>query len=288
MTLSITPFQKGIGATITGIDLSVQPDAATFAEIKTALDAHQLLSFPDQELDATGQVAFAKQFGPLDIHVLEQYNHPDFPEIFMLSNEVVDGKPLGLSDAGSYWHSDFAFRPKPAYVTMLHAKKIPSQGGNTLFADMYAAYDALDAETQKLLAGRRAVQRYRKRGDTLGGGTRVSMTADQQAKTPDVAHPLVRAHPETGRPALFAPIGTTAEIEGLPEDESADLLRKLFSHMVEDRFVTEYAWTARDLVFWDNRFTMHKATSDALSGDEPRTLYRTTSMGEIPVLATAA
>ena len=146
MTLSITPFQKGIGATITGIDLSVQPDAATFAEIKTALDSHQLLSFPEQELDATGQVAFAKQFGPLDIHVLEQYNHPDFPEIFMLSNEVVDGKPLGLSDAGSYWHSDFAFRPKPAYVTMLHAKKIPSQGGNTLFADMYAAYDALDPE----------------------------------------------------------------------------------------------------------------------------------------------
>lgn len=285
MTLNITPFANGIGASVTGIDLSEAVSDEAFASIKRALDVHQLLSFPDQAVDAPQQVDFAKRFGPLDIHVLEQYNHPQYPEIFMLSNEVVDGKPIGLSDAGSYWHSDFAFRPQPAYVTMLHAKKIPSSGGNTLFADMYAAYDELDEETRKLIAGRRAVQRYRKRGDGLGKGTRVSMTADQEAKTPDVAHPLVRVHPETGRKALFAPIGTTAEIVGLPEDEGADLLGALFDHIIEDRFVSAYSWTVGDLVFWDNRTTMHKATSDELSGDEARTLYRTTSMGETPIMA---
>lgn len=284
MALNITPLKDGTGAGITGIDLRTPVSDADLAAIRDALDTHLLLSFPRQEVDGPQQVDFAKRFGPLDIHVLEQYNHSEHPEIFMLSNEIVDGKPLGMSDAGSYWHSDFAFRPKPAYVTMLHAKKIPSQGGNTLFADMYAAYDALDEETRRNLVGRTAVQRYRKRDDTLGKGTGVAMTAAQQAKTPDVAHPLVRAHPVSRRNALFAPIGTTAEIDGLPEDESADILKMLFAHMIEDHFVSEYAWTVGDLVFWDNRFTMHKATSDELSGEESRTLFRTTSMGEVPIM----
>ncbi|MER3355845.1 MAG: TauD/TfdA family dioxygenase [Hoeflea sp. D1-CHI-28] len=284
MAIKITPLETGMGARVTEIDLRTPANDADFAAIQDALDTHLLLSFPDQQIDAPQQVAFAKRFGPLDIHVLEQYNHPEYPEIFMLSNEVVDGKPLGMSDAGSYWHSDFAFRPQPAYTTMLHAKKIPSRGGNTVFADTYAAYDALDAETRNTLIGRRAVQRYRKRSDTLGKGTGVNMTSDQEARTPDVAHPLIRAHPKTGRNSIFAPIGTTAEIQGLPADESAEILKMLFGHIIDDRFVSEYSWTVGDLVFWDNRFTQHKATSDQLSGDESRTLFRTTSMGEVPIM----
>ncbi|MGY6535159.1 MAG: TauD/TfdA dioxygenase family protein [Pararhodobacter sp.] len=288
MALTVSPMGDGIGARITGIDIGATPvDDATFEQIAAALDQYLLLSFPQQTLGAPEQVAFAARFGPLDIHILDQYNHPEFPEIFLLSNEVVDGKPQGLSDAGSYWHSDFAFRPVPAYVTMLHAKKIPPQGGNTLFSDMYAAHDALDAELRKAIAGRRAVQRYRKRADTLGQGTRVNFTPEQAQKAPDVMHPLIRVHPESGRPAIFAPVGTTAEIEGLPADESAAVLKALFAHITQDRFITEYVWATGDLVFWDNRFTMHKATSDQLDPSQIRTLYRTTSMGEVPLAAGA-
>lgn len=286
MALDVTPMGNGMGARITGIDIGrTPPDDADFAAIKAALDRYLLLSFPQQTLEAPAQVAFAARFGPLDIHVLEQYNHPEHPEIFMLSNEVIDGKPQGLADAGSYWHSDFAFRPVPAYVTMLHAKKIPARGGNTLFADMYAAHDALDTELRKAISGRRAVQRYRKRADTLGQGTRVQMTREQADRTPDVLHPLIRVHPVSRRPAVFAPVGTTAEIEGLPADESAAVLKALFAHITQERFLTEYVWTTGDLVFWDNRFTMHRATSDQLDPSLVRTLHRTTSMGEVPIAA---
>jgi taurine dioxygenase len=279
--MHVTPLSSSIGAEVVGIDLEgIQDDS--FTQVNRLVLDHQLVVFRNQALSPEGQLNLSRRFGPLDIHPLTQYNHPQYPEIFVLSNEVKDGKPVGITDGGSYWHSDFAFREKPAKVTMLNAQKIPSTGGATLFVNMYQTYDELDDRLKDAVEGRRAIHRYRKKANPNGETTRVVMSAEQLAATPDVDHPIVRTHPETGRKALFAHPGITVRVLDMDDESGDDLLGRLFDHCTQEKYQYAYQWRPGDVVLWDNRCVMHKATTGIIAVAEPRTIFRTTIMGDQP------
>jgi taurine dioxygenase len=281
--MQVSPLSERFGVAVSGIDLAHELSQEEFDRIHQLFVDNKLVCFKHQSLPAAAQIAFSRRFGPLEVHLLSQYNHPEHPEIFRLSNRVVDGQPMGIADGGSYWHSDLAFQEYPAKATMLNALEIPSEGGDTLFVDMEAAYEALSPQWKERLQGLRAVHRYRRKQATDGQSTRVELSEDQKARTPDVAHPLVRTNPDTGRKAIFAHKGMTAEIVGLPAEESERILNFLFEHTVQPRFRFDFRWSPGDVVMWDNRSTMHSATTRDLPAGQYRTLYRTTVRGERPV-----
>ncbi len=280
--MEIRPLSDHLGAEIRGLDLSVPLSDEQFADVHRAFIDHKLLCFKAQTLSPQAQVDFSRRFGPLMVHVLAQYNHPEFPEIVRLSNRVVDGVPQGIAAGGSYWHSDFAFQERPAKATLLNAIEIPAEGGNTLFANMEAAWQALPPDQQARLRPLKAVHRYRRRADTTEQTTRVELTEAQRQQTPDVVHPLIRANGDSGRLAIFAHPGMTAEIVGMPADESRALLDALFAHCIRPEFRYEFRWSPGDVVIWDNRSTMHSATTRELPAGVYRSLLRTTMQGERP------
>ncbi|TMS57168.1 TauD/TfdA family dioxygenase [Imbroritus primus] len=281
--MQVLPLSGSFGIEVRDIDLSRNFTEAEFDVIHRLFVDHKLVCFKDQSLSAADQIAFSRRFGPLEVHVLTQYNHPDHPEIFRLSNRVVDGKPMGISDGGSYWHSDLAFQVQPAKATILNALEIPPEGGDTLFIDMEAAYNALSDEWKARLEGLRAIHRYRPRATTDGQTTQVKMTEEQKQKTPDVDHPLIRTNPDTGRKAIFAHPGMTVEVVGLDKAESDEILEFLFAHTIQPQFRYDFRWSPGDVVMWDNRSTMHSATTRDLPAGQHRTLYRTTVQGERPI-----
>ncbi len=281
--MQLSPLSPTFGVAINGMDLSRPMDDAEFAQLHKVFADNKLVCFKNQSLSAAAQIEFSRRFGPLEVHLLTQYNHPEHPEIFRLSNRVVDGKPMGIADGGSYWHSDFAFQEQPAKATILNALEIPPEGGNTLFVDMEAAYEALSPEWKQRLDGLRAVHRYRRKPPTDGQGTRVELNTEQKAQTPDVVHPLIRTNPDTGRKSIFAHPGMTAEIVGLPAEESDEILNYLFEYTVRREFRFDFRWSPGDVVMWDNRSTMHSATTRDLPAGQYRSLYRTTVRGERPI-----
>jgi taurine dioxygenase len=281
--MQITKLSNGFGIAIDGIDLNRSFSSDEFAQIHKLFVDNKLVCFKNQALSAQAQIAFSNRFGPLEVHLLTQYNHPDHPEIFRLSNRVVDGKPMGISDGGSYWHSDFAFQEHPAKATILNALEIPPEGGDTLFADMQAAYEALTPEWKRRLEGLQAIHRYRRKPTTDGQSTQVTLNSEQKAQTPDVIHPLIRTNPDTGLRAIFAHKGMTAEIVGLSAEESDEILNYLFEHTLRPEFRYDFRWSPGDVVMWDNRSTMHSATTRTLPAGQFRSLYRTTVRGERPV-----
>ncbi|MCB0217375.1 MAG: TauD/TfdA family dioxygenase [Caldilineae bacterium] len=272
----ISPIRAGLGARIEGLDLSAPLDETTFEAIRRAFFEHHILAIPGQDISAADLVRFSKRFGELEPHLLDQFHHPDFPEILMLSTVVEDGRPLGFATPPDpAFHSDLSYRPLPSRVTLLYALEVPTDGsGDTRFIDTVAAYEALPAEIQRSIGHLRAVHNYAYRyGDRL--------TPEQLARTEDVVHPVVRRIPETGQRSLFVNPSFTGRIEDLPERASQNLLSQLFEHCEQERFGLTYAWTAGDLVFWDNAATMHAAT--ALPEGARRTLMRTTVIGEVPI-----
>jgi len=285
MALSVERLGESFVARIGGIDFSRDQDDATWAEVRQAWFDHRVLSFPDQHIAEPQLLDFSRHFGPLEEHVLSQYHHPAFPEILMLSTVVEAGAPKGLADAGSYWHSDVSYKAEPSRASALYAIEVPDEGGDTLFCDMVAAYEALPDEMQARLEGLRAVHSYAYRNrlqvDTVG--IRKGLTAAQQQQTPDVVHPVVRTQPETGRKALFVNPGFTVRILGISDDESEALKRTLFEHCLQDRFCFRYRWQAGDLLTWDNAVTMHCATVTELPPGTRRTMWRTVIGGDVPI-----
>lgn len=280
--MQVSPLSSLFGVAVRGINLSRGLSEEEFDVIHRLFVDNKLVCFKDQQLSAAEQLAFSKRFGSLEVHLLSQYNHPDHPEIFRLSNRVVNGQPMGIADGGSYWHSDLAFQQHPAKATMLNAIEIPAEGGDTLFVDMEAAYAALSDEWKQRLNGLRAVHRYRRKA-AADQTTRVELTEAQKQQTPDVDHPLVRTNPDTGRKAIFAHPGMTAEVVGKSAAESDEILNFLFAHTVQAQFRYDFSWSAGDVVMWDNRSTMHSATTRDLPSGQYRSLYRTTIRGERPV-----
>ena len=278
----IRPLGAALGAEVVGLDLSQPLSDDDFRRIHRAHLDHHVVVFRDQRITPDQQIAFSRRFGPLQIHVLHQFQLANHPEILIVSNVLRDGKPIGLGDAGHFWHSDLSYKEKPSLGSLLHAIELPAEGGDTLFANMHAAYDGLPDALKRRVEGLTAEHTYLARYAELQQRSpwRPNLTPEQIAQVRPVVHPVVRTHPETGRKALFVSEHFTTRIVGLPEAESRALLDELFAHSVQPRYVYRHHWRAHDLVFWDNRSLLHLAggTPDHLR----RVMYRTTIEGDTP------
>ncbi|WP_059411464.1 TauD/TfdA dioxygenase family protein [Cupriavidus basilensis] len=282
-TFEIRPLDAPLGAEIVGLDLSEPLSAEDFARIHRAHLDYHVVVFRDQRITPAQQIAFSRRFGPLQIHVLNQFQLAGHPEILIVSNVLKDGKPIGLGDAGHFWHSDLSYKEKPSLGSLLHAQELPAEGGDTLFANMHTAWDTLPAHLKAAVEGRKAEHTYLAKYAELQQRSpwRPNLTPEQIAQVAPVLQPVVRTHPETGRRALFVSEHFTTRIAGLPEDESRDLLAQLFAHSVRPEHVYRHQWQPHDLVFWDNRSLLHLAagTPDHLR----RVMYRTTIEGDLPL-----
>ena len=239
---------------------------------------HQLLLFRDLDLPPGDQVAFARRFGEVQVHVMNQYHAIAYPELYTLSNLGPDGKPSGKHpDRGTMaWHTDGSWQRRTTKATMLYAEVIPSNGGGTGFADMYSAFEAMRPDEQRRLEAMRAVHnldfsRNRRHGDE-------PMTDAQRKAVPPVEQPVVRIHPETGRKAVY--LGDHAEsIVGMGYDEGRDFIDRLNERIVVTGRTYFHSWRPRDFMVWDNRCLMHKAGAYDIS-TEPRVVRRCTVLGD--------
>jgi len=271
---------------VAGVDLSEPQDAETIAEMRAALGKHSVLVFRQQSLTSEQQIAFTRNFGELEIHLVRQYLMPEHPEIIVLSSVGAGGvKPT--ANGGAYWHSDISYRAKPPLGSILYGIEVPPEGGNTLFADMYGAYDTLSDDLKRKIEGRNAVHSYLERFNAMRnidrshkGKDKFELDNEQQESFPPVLHPIVRTHPESGRKALYVNDGFTIGIDGMDDDEGKALLRDLNIHATREPLVYSHPWQPGDVVFWDNRSTMHCATS--YDPAFTRTMHRTTIQGDTP------
>ncbi len=288
MSFTVNQISPVLGAEITDLDLSKPIGDNLVAEIRqTWLDAGGLLVIRGQTLTTDQHIAFSRQFGPLFgepgntplQETVSRYLHPDHPEIYRVSNQVENGQPKGRAGAGTYWHSDVAFKPRPAAASILHAIKIPATGGDTLFCNMTAAYEALSDVFKDMLAPLRAVNDFAQTAAHQFAGPIV--VEDDLKGANRAVHPVVRTHGETGRKSLFVNPGTTTHLENFHRDESAALLGLVFRHATKHEFCIRHSYAQGDVVMWDNRSLMHFAVVDY--GDQPRYMERTTGIGEKPV-----
>ncbi len=271
-----------LGNEVTGLDISQPLPEAVFAGLRNAFDRHSVLVFRNQKLTPLEHVAFSRGFGDLEIHVVAKYLLPGHPEVFRVSNIVENGQRIGGS--GEFWHTDLSYVAQPSRGSLLYSIEVPVRDGvvlgDTLFASTAAAYDALHPATKKRLEGLVAVHRFTDLYSQVARDRAATspLTEDEKAKVPDVRHPVVRVHPNTGRKCLFVNEGFTAAIEGLSPGESQSLLRELFDHSTRPEFIYTHKWQVGDLVMWDNYATIHRATG-GYTADLRRLLHRTTLKG---------
>ena len=249
---------------------------APFREIWNAFFAARVLVFRGLRLSASQLLEFARQFGAPEPHVIDQFHHPEHAGILILSNRNKDGQPTGLADAGTYFHTDYSYLEVPARCTMLFSIEVPKKGGDTLFADQYAAYDGLPKAMQQRVGDLVALHHYGNRDDLDKSSRTVAsvLTGEQKQKLAWVRHRIVRNHPVTGRKALYAVSGSSFGIEGMPGDESRALLDELKRHATQEKYQLRLKYGVGDLVIWDNASLLHSAT--LTDPEDPRTLWRIT------------
>ncbi len=272
---TLRPLSPRFAAEIIGLDLSRPLDAATRQAVMVALVRFHVLCFRDQALTQDQQIAFTQQFGTLERHMARNRNGGN-PLVNVVSNLGPDGKPSGKVGSQG-WHSDKSFRPEPSMATVLHAVTMPPQGGDTCFADMEAAYDALPDQRKTALDGVRVVHSWELSRQKLG----LQATAEEIADAPPMVHPLVRIHPDSGRRSLF--MGEHAShFEGRPMAEGRVALAELEAHATAEAFLYRHHWRAGDLLMWDNRCLLHRADANFDAARFPRVLHRTCLRGTAP------
>jgi len=280
----VRPLGAALGADIIGFPFGNYEDG-DIDTVRRAWAEHLVLRFRDTRLDDAAQVAFSARFGAPVIHPrqMQQGAHEGFRQILTVSNMLKpDGSPAGnLGDGEVHWHTDTWFRERPPAGSFLRALRLPAFGGNTQFLNMYMAYETLPAPVRSAIAGRTIHRQtvYDGRGEVRLGMT-VPDSGDERT-WPGVDHPIVRTLPGTTRSCLYLGGRRHASIVGLPPDESAGLLDRLWTHIDDARFVWTQVWQAGDLVAWDNRCTMHRR--DAFDPGSIRLMHRTTAEGERPV-----
>ncbi len=267
-----------LGAEIVGVDLSRPLDNAAASAIHAAFLDRQVLYFPDQQLDDDGLVGFGRRFGELIAHPFLPHaeGRPEVMAVHKAADAAVN--------VGGSWHSDMSFLDEPPLGSALHARIVPPAGGDTLFASMYAAYDALSDGMKRLLDGLDAVHDHAERFGAAArlGKTRVNEEAVEAARKtiPPATHPVVRTHPETGRKALYVNPIFTMHFAGMTRDESRPLLDFLCEHAVRPEFTCRIRWRAGGLALWDNRCTQHYAINDYHG--HRRLMHRVTIAGDRP------
>ena len=274
MTITAASFKNGFGAEIIGVDFSEPISDDDMQFISDAFDHHHILTFRGYDGLSTDQVlAASRLFGKdLESHVFAQYHPPDDPLVMVLSNRVKGSKPAGLKDAGTFWHSDVAYKPEPARATLLYSLEVPDHGGDTLFCDLTAAYDDLSDEMKVRLDGLKAWHFYAHQKRDLFDDGKVQ-------SPPECLHPVVRTNPSSGRKAIYITPAYTVRIDGMSAKDSQALMDDIFDHCLQDKYRMDYKWRAGDLVVWDNAAVMHSATTKDLDPSKYRTIWRTIISG---------
>jgi taurine dioxygenase len=279
--ITVVPTGAAIGADVVGVDLSKPLSQETFRQIEDAWHTHLVLRFRGQKLDDPALLAFGQRFGELDsapIHAGKDVVNP-FPQITVMSNIKVDGKPIGnLGHYEAVWHTDMSYNDLAPIGSLLYSIEIPPVGGNTGFSNMYKAWDTLPAALKKQALGRfcRHDSSRNSAGELRKGFSEVTDPRD----APGAMHPLVRTHEKTHRNCLFLGRRQSAYIIGLPLDESEDLLNQLWAHATKAEFEWYQVWKVGDLVMWDNRCAMHRR--DAFDPESRRLMHRTQIKGGKP------
>ena len=289
MTFDIKPFDAAHGAEVHGVNLSKPIDNETFEQIERAYNKYAVLLFRDQKINEEQQLGFSRQFGKLEVHVLDQYLHPNHPEILVVSNIKEGDRHIGIYDAGRYWHTDLSYMKRPSRGSLLYAIEVPHDDegnplGDTLYTSSSAAYDALPKKMRKLIDGLDAEFSLANRHAKLiaDGDMEAVLSDKHQEKVPPVVHKVVRSHPITGRKSIYVNEGQTAKILGVPDDEAHDLLESLLAHVSKDEFIYRHKWRVGDVLMWDNIPTQHLAICD-YELPQRRLLHRTTLKGAEPI-----
>jgi taurine dioxygenase len=283
--IKVEPIAGALGAEISGVDLGVLDDV-TFAEIEAAWLQHLVVFFRNQAITPEQQIAFAKRFGEIHHHPFMK-GMEAYPDILEILKDEGDSKAFG-----EVWHTDQMFNPKPAKATILYAKETPDAGGDTLFANMYLAYETLSEPMQRLLQGVRTwnVGDRKRLGRTheitaardgryVGNATMAAKVKDPGELVTESIHPLVRTHPETGRKALYLS-NHTQTLDGFKLEEAQPILAFLADHAVEPEFTCRFRWEVGSLAIWDNRCTQHRALNDYPG--KRRRMHRITIAGDTP------
>jgi taurine dioxygenase len=274
--MQLRPLSDGFGVEVDGVDLASPLSNSVFKEVERAFFAGQVMVFHGQRLTPAQFHAFAQRFGPPEPHVIDQFHHPACAEILILSNVIKDGVPTGLADAGTYFHTDYSYLDIPARCTMLYSIVVPKIGGDTLFANQYAAYDDLSAAMKARVENLIGLHHYGNRDDLNEASRTVAsvLTDEQKNRMNWVRHRIARAHPVTGRKALYAVSGSSFGIEGMPDDEAVALLDELKAHATQPKYLYRLKYRVGDLVIWDNASLLHSAT--LIDPNDARTLWRIT------------
>jgi len=282
--VGVTPISSILGARIEGVDLSQPIPDDVFAEVEAALHAHGFVVFPRQTLTPSRFVEFSRRWGKPEPHVIDRFHHPVDPNILILSNVHRKGQPIGLVDAGTYFHTDYSYLEVPARCTILYAIQMPAANSGTTFANQRRAYEDLDDATQKRIEGLVVRHHYGNRDDLdEASRTVASVLTDREKQKVDwVRHPLVRKHPHTGHPCLYAVSGSSFEIEDMDPREGRALLDDLKSHATASRYCHANPYGIGDVIVWDNVQLLHSAPLTDLS--EARTLWRITVKEAGPTL----
>lgn len=282
-SIAITRLTGAIGAELSGIELTGPDYDNIYPAIYEALLNNAVVVLRRQDLSPEQLVAFSRKFGKLESHVLSQFNMQEHPEVLLISNVKENGKPIGAINAGQYWHSDLSYTKTPTQASLLHAKEVPSYGGDTMFVNMARAYEDLSSSMQAFLGGLTALHDYTNAYDTFFAhiADRPPLTDEERAKVPPVVHPVVRTHPDTGRKALYVNPGFTRKINELEAEESRAILDFLFHHFQQPKYIYRHNWAAGDLVIWDNRCTCHFAVAD-YDMNERRHMIRCSVEGDVP------
>jgi taurine dioxygenase len=273
--ITAVPLSPAIGAEIVGVDLRAPLSNAQFAQILDAWHRYCVLLFRNQHLETEDQLRFAERFGELSKVINNHSQNSGHPSVMLVSNIRKDGQLIGgLPDGEMHFHSDQCYVERPIKGTMLYAIELPGQGGNTLFANMYLAYETLPADVQQRITGLKAMNVYDYANNPTTRGATI------REGVPHYAHPVARTHPDTGRKALFVNRLMTDHILDMPREESDRLLAVLFDHQEQRRFVYEHVWSVGDLLLWDNRCSLHARTD--FDPSERRLLRRVAIRGEQP------
>ena len=279
--IQATALNEHLGGEITDIDARRIGGEISLGTVKSLLFEHQLLCFRDQDLGPQELLDFTRLFGDPDPHILQQFALPGYPDIVVLSNIVEDGRPLGNRKEGFGWHTDLTYMAQPAAYTILYGLEVPPEGGDTLFASLYKAYEALDNAEKKQLRSMQGRHSYLTLYNSRDNKT--PLTAEQRARTPDVIHPLVRIHPETGREGMYLNRDDCISVEGSDGMDGLELMSRMFDYTTEN-FQYRHLWRSRDLLIWDNRGALHTATPYDMERHR-RLIYRTSVRGEVPIAA---
>ena len=253
------PLKPGFGAEILDVDLN-KADEATLNGVVDTFQKQGAILIRDQTMSPPDLMRFISRFGEPEDHTIKENTLPGFPKIYVLSNRIVDGKPIGAHNDGIGWHTDYSYKAEPVMSTMLYAVEVPAEGSDTLLADMCAAWNALPPERQAEVDGLVVHHSWRHFMATREWNRMEDPSDELLADNPDVFHPLVRTHPADGRKALFPSTGTVKGIVGMPNPEALDLVEDMIAFGTQERFVFRHKWREGDILMWDNRCTLHTGT----------------------------